>query len=84
MTTKKIFSFEAALKKLQEITEELEDNDLPLEKAISKYEEGVHLAKQCEEFLQNMEQRVEIISKNSDGSIKSSLLTTSDEDSAGE
>ena len=72
--SKKILSFEMALRKLQEITGELENNELGLEKAISRYEEGVRLAQHCEALLANMEQRVEMISKNLDGTLKTTKI----------
>ena len=68
--SKKQLSFESALKKLQTITEELDAADLPLEKSIAKYEEGVRLAQYCESLLSNMEQRIEVITKNSDGAFQ--------------
>jgi exodeoxyribonuclease VII small subunit len=40
-------TFEKAMEQLEEIVQELESVDLPLEKAIKKFEEGVQLAKFC-------------------------------------
>ena len=68
--SKKQLSFESALKKLQTITDELETAELPLEKSIAKYEEGVRLAQYCESLLSSMEQRIEVIKKDSDGNFE--------------
>jgi len=51
--------FEEALKKLEEIVDELEKGDLPLEETIKKFEEGVRLCKICKEKLEKAEMKVE-------------------------
>ena len=38
-------TIDASLKKLEDITKRLEDDDLPLEEALSLFEEGIALAK---------------------------------------
>ena len=40
-------TFESAMKKLEQIVGELESGDLPLEKALKKFEEGVQLSTFC-------------------------------------
>ena len=44
-------SFDKAMKQLEEIVHELELGELPLEKAMIKFEEGIHLANYCGELL---------------------------------
>ncbi len=51
-------TFEQALQRLQEIVSELEKNEAGLEACIKSYEEGVAIAKQCLERLDNAELRV--------------------------
>ncbi|HOP56636.1 MAG TPA: exodeoxyribonuclease VII small subunit [Bacillota bacterium] len=48
-------TFETALSKLEEIVRELEKGDLPLDKSLEKYQEGMRLAKFCHEEIQNAE-----------------------------
>lgn len=48
-------SFEDALKELETIVEALENGDLPLEKAVKKYEEGMALSKHCHTLLEDAE-----------------------------
>ncbi|MEI7864231.1 MAG: exodeoxyribonuclease VII small subunit [Chthoniobacterales bacterium] len=63
-------SFEDAMKRLDEIVGELEDEKLPLDQMIARYEEGVALARSCGEKLDAAEQKVRLIARQSDGSIK--------------
>jgi exodeoxyribonuclease VII small subunit len=54
-------SFEKALARLEEIVSQLESAEVPLEKALAWYEEGVGLARFCAEQLKHAERRVEIL-----------------------
>ena len=47
MTDKQELSFEEAMKHLEEIVEKLEEGDVPLEKAISIYKQGMNLSRLC-------------------------------------
>ncbi len=60
-------TFEGALKRLEQIVEALESGDLPLEKAIEKFEEGIQLSTFCGKQLDETEKRIEILMKNADG-----------------
>jgi exodeoxyribonuclease VII small subunit len=60
-------NFEQAIKRLEEIVEQMESGDLPLEDLIVRYEEGMKLVKVCQERLASAEQRIEIITRNSAG-----------------
>ena len=57
-------TFEKAMSKLEQIVQELESTDLPLEKAIKKFEEGVQLSKFCSEKLDETEKRITILLKD--------------------
>lgn len=52
-------SFETALTRLSEIVEALEKGDLPLERSLALFEEGVRLSRLGAERLENAELRVE-------------------------
>ncbi|MFO7888645.1 MAG: exodeoxyribonuclease VII small subunit [Eubacteriales bacterium] len=54
----KNIDFEEAIKRLEEITEELEGKDLKLEENIEKYEEGMKLYKYCRDTLENKENKI--------------------------
>jgi exodeoxyribonuclease VII small subunit len=62
-------TFEQSLKQLEQIVEELESTDLPLEKALKKFEEGVKLSKSCTSTLDEIEQKITILLKDQTGEI---------------
>lgn len=57
----KLPDFEGSLKKLETIVSEMEKSDLSLEKALKQFEEGIKLARTCQQALSNAEQQVEIL-----------------------
>ena len=60
-------SFEAAMARMEEIVKLLEKGDAPLDSAISLFEEGTALARQCNEMLDTAEQKVVRLMKGPDG-----------------
>ena len=54
-------NFETAMKQLEEIANQLEKNDLDLDKAVEKFEEGMKLSKKCSEILENAEKKINIL-----------------------
>ena len=67
MTTKKAVNLEKSLADLETLIEELESGDLPLEKAMKKFEEGIKLTRGCQTALKEAEQKVEILLKSAGG-----------------
>jgi len=67
MTTKKAVNLEKSLADLEALVEELESGDLPLEKAMKKFEEGIKLTRGCQTALKEAEQKVEILLKSAGG-----------------
>jgi exodeoxyribonuclease VII small subunit len=63
----KAVPFEKNLERLDSIVQQLEDADLPLEKAIQLYEEGMKLSEVCQKQLDEAEGRVEILMKKAGG-----------------
>ena len=57
------------MKQLEKIVEELESGDLPLEKALKKFEEGVKLSKTCNKKLDEIEQKVTMLVKDTAGNM---------------
>ncbi len=53
--------FEEAMEKLQKITQELEGEDLPLEEALQKFEEGMKLVSFCERKLEEAEKKIQVL-----------------------
>jgi exodeoxyribonuclease VII small subunit len=62
-------TFEKAMKQLEEIVQELETGDLPLERAIKKFEEGIKLSKFCSEALDETEKRIQVLLKDQEGNV---------------
>ena len=67
MNARKTINLEKSLTDLEEIVEELESGDLPLEKAMKKFEEGIKLTRNCQTALKDAEQKVEILLKSAGG-----------------
>lgn len=61
--SKKSKSFEESLKRLQEISELLESDEITLEDSIELYEEGIKLSKKCYSILDKAELKVEQLNK---------------------
>ena len=54
-------NFEKSLKDLESLVEKLEKGDMPLEKALKAFEDGVALTRQCQTALKEAEQKVEVL-----------------------
>lgn len=67
MGAKKDIDLEKSLGQLEALVEELESGDLPLEKAMEKFEQGIKLTRSCQTALKDAEQRVEILLKSAGG-----------------
>ncbi len=57
------------MKQLEQIVQDLESGDMPLEKAIKTFEDGIQLSKFCSQKLDETEKRITILMQNSDGKI---------------
>ncbi|MCI0490284.1 MAG: exodeoxyribonuclease VII small subunit [Blastocatellia bacterium] len=67
-------SFESSLKELERIVEQLEEGDLPLEKSLELFEQGVRLSRDCQKRLDEAERKVEILLKGDDGTFTTSTF----------
>ncbi len=76
MSETKELTFEEALESLEAVVEKLEQGDVPLEKAITMFQEGMALSKLCHEKLTAVEKQMDRI-LNEDGKVE---LTTFQED----
>lgn len=56
-------SFEKAMERLSEIVELLEKNEVNMEEALKLFEEGLTLAKQCEDKLKVFEEKADSLLK---------------------
>jgi exodeoxyribonuclease VII small subunit len=62
--------FEEALKKLEGIVETMEQDDLPLETLLAKYEQGAKLVKICQQKLAEAELKIQQLEKDAGGGMK--------------
>jgi exodeoxyribonuclease VII small subunit len=60
-------SFEASLEALEQIVQQLENGDLPLEKSLELFEDGIRLSRQCQERLSQAERRIETLLRDNQG-----------------
>jgi exodeoxyribonuclease VII small subunit len=71
-------TFEQALSNLESIVKELEDEKIPLEDSIRKFEMGVKLSSHCLAKLNEAEKKIEELTKNEDGNLSVKDLKLAD------
>lgn len=62
MATEK--KFEEMMEELENISQELERGDLPLDESVKKFEEGMELSKKCSKLLEDAEKKITILTKD--------------------
>ena len=67
MAAKKKLDFEGSMARLEEIVSLLERGDAPLEQAMTLFEEGARLLRECTAQLDQAEQRVTLLTAGEDG-----------------
>lgn len=60
-------SFEAALKRLEDVVGDLESGRLSLEESLARFEEGMRLSKLCQQKLKGVELRIEKLVQENGG-----------------
>lgn len=70
MKTREEPSFEICLRNLEQAVERLEGGELPLEEALTCFEQGVKAAAGCQQALQAVEQRVELLLKDQEDNFR--------------
>lgn len=60
-------SFEQALKRLEEIVENIEKDDITLDDAVKLYKEGIELSLYCGDNLNSAKQKISQLKKSADG-----------------
>jgi exodeoxyribonuclease VII small subunit len=68
-------SFETTLKELEKIVSELEKGESPLESQLKSFEKGVALSRECLKRLEEVEKRVELLTRNSQNSLGTTPFT---------
>jgi len=67
---KKKLTFEEALNRLDELVQQLENGEIPLEKSIKAFEEGKELVKFCLSLLDQAEAKVKQLEENAEGTFQ--------------
>ncbi|WP_284640419.1 exodeoxyribonuclease VII small subunit [Paenibacillus silviterrae] len=63
-------SFEEAMDQLERIVAMLESGDVPLEKAIELFQEGMKLSQLCGQKLEQVERKIEVLLEQEGGLVK--------------
>lgn len=63
-------TFETALEQLEQLVREIESGDLPLEKSMQKFEEGVKLSKYCARKLDEAENKINLLLEKQNGTVE--------------
>lgn len=74
------FKFEKAVEKLEKIVEALEGGEIPLDEALKKYEEGVKLARLCNQKLAQAEKKIEVLTRHLSGNLVAEPFNPEDEE----
>ncbi|MBF0273631.1 MAG: exodeoxyribonuclease VII small subunit [Nitrospinae bacterium] len=69
--------YEDALVKLESIVSHLENDDIELEDALNKFEEGIKMAKECSSQLDAAEKKINLLTTDLEGSFKTETFKVS-------
>jgi exodeoxyribonuclease VII small subunit len=67
--------FESALEELEQIVEQLESGELSLEDSLSAFEKGVRLVRFCNQKLNEVEKKIEMLVRDKEGKLELKELT---------
>jgi exodeoxyribonuclease VII small subunit len=73
--------FEDALQRLEHIVDQLEAGNLQLEDSLKVFEEGVGLARRCAKYLDEAEKRIELLTRDENGMLKTAALELTEDES---
>jgi exodeoxyribonuclease VII small subunit len=72
--------FEDALQRLERIVDQLEGGNLGLEDSLKVFEEGVSLARRCARYLDEAEKRIEVLTRDESGMLKTEPLQVTEDE----
>jgi exodeoxyribonuclease VII small subunit len=73
---------EAALQRLEQIVDQLEAGNLSLEESLQVFEEGVGLARRCGKYLDDAEKRIETLTRDETGVLRTAPFDLADDERA--
>ena len=71
---------EKAMKRLEDIVEELEKGELDIDKSLEIFEEGIKMSRLCSKKLGEAESKIEKLTKNQKGELITELFPVEKED----
>ncbi len=71
-------TFEACMERLEQIVKQLEQGDLPLERSLELFEEGMKISGVCRRQLEEAENKVELLVKKGDGKVVAEPFPTNE------
>lgn len=74
-------NFEASIAQLESIVTSMESDDLSLEDALSAFEKGIKLTRDCQKALDSAEQKIQILTQSAEG-LKAEPFSTEDKPEA--
>jgi len=77
-SSKQNVTFEVALKELEQIVGQLEGGELALEDQLKSFEKGVALSRDCLKKLEEIEKKVELLTQNPEGELKTAPFDVSE------
>lgn len=75
------FSFESAMKRLEDIINKMSDSSTSLETSLKYYEEAVQLTSQCEQRIRTIEHRVQELSETASSAFSQESQENSEDSS---
>jgi len=67
-------NFESALEELEQVVEQLESGELSLEDSLSAFEKGVGLVRFCNQKLNEVEKKIEMLVRDKEGKLQLKVL----------
>ena len=68
-------SFEANLRQLEQLVQQMEQGELTLEQSLSTFEQGVALTRACQQALDQAEQKVNLLLQDEKGAVSRQPFT---------
>jgi exodeoxyribonuclease VII small subunit len=75
-------TFEDALQRLEQLVDQLEAGKLGLEESLKVFEEGVGLARRCARYLDDAEKRIELLTRDETGTLRTEPLSLDQDEDA--
>ncbi|MGD9660076.1 MAG: exodeoxyribonuclease VII small subunit [Porticoccaceae bacterium] len=76
---KKSINFEQSIDELESLVESLESGTLTLEDSLKAFEKGVRITRECQDALKEAEQKISLLSQDSQGAISSTTFDQQEE-----